>query len=125
VIGVRRLLRLAALLVPLALAAVVLAACGGDEGGGGSDAAPVVGVTEVSAKDNRFDPEAIQVEAGTTVTWRFEDGPVPHDVNGEGWSSGDPQRSGIFAHTFDQPGTYSYRCTLHDGMDGRVVVTGA
>ncbi len=25
--------------------------------------------------------------------------------------------------TFDRPGTYLYRCTLHDGMDGRVVVT--
>jgi plastocyanin len=40
---------------------------------------------------------------------------------GEGWTSGDPQRS----HTFDRPGTYPYRCTLHDGMDGRVVVTGS
>jgi hypothetical protein len=68
VIGVHRLRRLSVLLVPLALAAVVLAGCGDDGGGGGSDAAPVVGVTEVSAKDNRFTPEAIQVPAGTTVT---------------------------------------------------------
>jgi plastocyanin len=44
---------------------------------------------------------------------------------GEGWTSGDPQRSGTFTHTFDRPGTYPYRCTLHDGMDGRVVVTGS
>jgi plastocyanin len=109
----------------LALAAVlVLAGCGGDEGGG-AQAAPVTGVTEVSAKDNRFSPAAIEVPAGTTVTWRFEDGPVPHDVKGDGWGSGEPQRSGTFAHAFDQPGTYSYRCTLHSGMDGRVVVTGA
>ena len=119
--------RLPALLVPLALAAaVVLAGCGG--GGPGDDdagAAPVTGVTRVAAKDNRFTPPAIQVPAGTAVSWRFEDGLVPHDVTGEGWSSGDPRRKGSFTHTFDQAGTYPYRCTVHDGMTGRVVVTGA
>ena len=118
--------RLPALLVPLAVAAVVLAGCGG--GGPGDDdagTAPVTGVTRVAAKDNRFTPPAIQVPAGTAVSWRFEDGLVPHDVTGEGWSSGDPRRKGSFTHTFDQAGTYPYRCTVHDGMRGRVVVTGA
>jgi plastocyanin len=118
--------RLPALLVPLALAAaVVLAGCGGGDGGGGTDAAPVVGVPQVDAKDNRFTPPAIQVPAGTAVTWTFKDGLVPHDVTGEGWSSGDPRRKGSFTHTFDQAGTYPYRCTVHDGMRGRVVVTGS
>ena len=118
--------RLPALLVPLALvAAVVLAGCGGDGGGGdAADAAPVTGQTQVDAKDNRFSPPAIQVPVGTAVTWRFRDGLVPHDVTGEGWSSGDPRRNGSFTHTFDKAGTYPYRCTVHDGMRGRVVVTG-
>jgi plastocyanin len=120
--------RLPALLVPVVLAAtVVLAGCGGGGGGGGggADAAPVTGVTEVAAKDNRFTPAAIQVPAGTEVTWRFEDGFVPHDVKADGFSSGDPQRKGTFTHTFDRAGTYPYRCTIHDGMTGRVVVTGS
>ena len=120
--------RLPALLVPAVLAAaIVLAGCGsGDEdGGGGTAADPVTGVTEVAAKDNRFTPAAIQVPAGTTVTWRFRDGFVPHDVKADGFTSGDPQRKGTFAHTFDRPGTYPYRCTVHDGMTGRVVVTGS
>ena len=119
--------RLPALLVPAVLAAaIVLAGCGsGDEDGGGAAAAPVTGVTEVAAKDNRFTPAAIQVPAGTEVTWRFEDGFVPHDVRADGLSSGDPQRKGTFTHTFDRPGTYPYRCTVHDGMTGRVVVTGS
>jgi plastocyanin len=119
--------RLPALLAPLALAAVVLAGCGGEGGGGagGADAAPVVGVTEVVAKDNTFTPPAIQVPAGATVTWRFKDRFVPHDVTGVGFASGDPRRSGTFTHVFDRPGSYDYRCTLHDGMDGRVVVTAA
>ena len=119
--------RLPGVLVALALAAVVLAGCGGDEGGDGdaADAAPVTGVTEVAAKDNEFTPPAIQVTPGTTVTWTFDDRFVPHDVTGDGFTSGDPRRGGSFTHTFDRPGTYAYRCTLHDGMDGRVVVTGA
>ena len=83
----------------------------------------MTGVTEVAAKDNHFSPAAIQVPAGTTVTWEFKDRFVPHDVTADGWSSGDPQRRGRFAHTFAEPGTYPYRCTLHDGMTGRVVVT--
>jgi plastocyanin len=116
--------RLPFLLVPLALAAVVLAGCGGDGGGNdGADAAPVTGVAEVAAKDNQFTPPAIEVPAGTTVTWEFEDGLVPHDVTADGWTSGDPRRKGSFTHTFDAPGTYPYRCTVHDGMTGRVVVT--
>ena len=78
-----------------------------------------------AAKDNRFTPAAIQVPAGTTVTWRFEDGFVPHDVKADGFTSGDPRRKGTFTHTFDRPGTYPYRCTVHDGMTGRVVVTGS
>jgi plastocyanin len=117
--------RLPGVLVALALAAAVLTGCGGDEGGGNAAAAPVTGVTEVAAKDNQFTPPAIQVTAGTTVTWSFDDRFVPHDVTGDGWTSGDPKSKGTFTHTFDRPGTYDYRCTLHDGMDGRVVVTGA
>jgi plastocyanin len=120
--------RLPALLAPVVLAAtVVLAGCGGGGGGGGggTDAALVTGVTEVAAKDNRFTPAAIQVPAGTEVTWKFEDGFVPHDVKADGFSSGEPQRKGTFTHTFAQPGTYAYHCTVHDGMTGRVVVTGS
>ena len=122
--------RLPTLLVPVALAAALaLAGCGGggggDGGGGGAAAAPVSGVTQVAAKDNRFSPAAIQVPPGTEVTWEFKDRFVPHEVTGDGWKSGEPQRSGTYTHTFDQPGTYPYRCTLHDGMNGRVVVAGA
>jgi plastocyanin len=121
--GVRRLA--VPLLGALALAALVLAGCGGDGGGDGAEAAPATGVTQVAAKDNRFSPAAIQVPAGTAVTWSFEDGLIPHDVNGDSFSSGEPRRDGSFTHTFDRPGTYPYRCTLHDGMTGRVVVTGS
>jgi plastocyanin len=104
------------------LAAALLAACS-------TDTVDPAGATPLKAdrvivKDNRFDPVAVEVPAGTTVTWSFQDGGTPHDVTGEGWKSGKPQREGTFTRAFDQPGTYAYRCTLHRGMDGRVVVTG-
>jgi plastocyanin len=110
------------LLLPL-LAAVILAACSASAGEDPADATPVKANTVV-VKDNRFDPVAVEVPAGATVTWRFEDGSVPHDVTGDGWKSGKPQSEGTFRHTFERAGTYDYRCTLHSGMEGRVAVTG-
>jgi plastocyanin len=106
------------------LAAAALAACSASAGEDPADATPVK-TGEVVAKDNRFDPVAVEVPAGTTVTWRFEDGSVPHDVTGDGWKSGDPQSEGTYQRAFDAPGTYDYRCTIHAGMEGRVVVTGS
>jgi plastocyanin len=77
-------------------------------------------VTEVEMSGQRFEPQVIEVPTGTTVTWRFTDG-LPHNITGDLFSS-DDQRAGTFTHTFQQPGTYRYSCTLHPGMDGRVVV---
>jgi plastocyanin len=106
----------------LLLAAALLAGCA-DNGDPGAAEPPASGVTTVVAKDNRFSPAAIQVPTSTEVTWSFQDGQVPHNVHGDGWGSGEPQRSGTFRHTFDRPGTYDYTCTLHPRMTGRVVVT--
>jgi plastocyanin len=109
------------------LAAVLLAGCA-DGGVRPNDAAndpPATRELEVVAKDNRFSPAAIQVPAGTEVTRRFEDGLVPHNVVGEGRGFKEPQRSGTFRHAFERPGTYTYACTLHPGMTGRVAVGAA
>lgn len=108
----------------LALVLTITTACGsGGSSRSAADATPVTGVTEVVAKNLRFQPPAIQVPAGTEVTWRFDDGSVPHNVKGDGFASKN-QTKGTFAHRFDRPGEYRYTCTLHTGMDGRVVVTG-
>jgi plastocyanin len=76
-----------------------------------------------SARQGGISPAAIEVPAGTEVTWSFQDDLMPHDVKGDSWGSGEPQRSGTFRRTFDQPGTYDYACRLHPQMTGRVVVT--
>jgi plastocyanin len=110
------------LLVPvLAAVLIALAGCSRADGSGG---AVVKGVTEIVVKADRFTPGTVEIPAGTRLTWRFEDGSVPHDVTGIGWKSGKPQAKGTFSAAFDRPGTYPYRCTIHPGMTGKVVVSG-
>lgn len=83
---------------------------------------PVAGVTDVAVRDDLFAPAAIAVPIGTTVTWRWE-GEEAHNVVGVGFES-PTQAAGEFAYAFAEPGTYSYRCTLHVFMRGEVVVSG-
>jgi plastocyanin len=109
-------------LAPLLLVLTfTLAACQSGSAASPADAPPVRGVTTVDAKDLKFLPPAIEVAPGTEVTWRFVDGSVPHDVKGDGFAS-EIQSRGTFSHRFTQAGEFRYRCTLHAGMDGRVVV---
>jgi plastocyanin len=110
-------------LAPLLLVLTfTLAACQSGSAASPADTPPVRGATTVVAKKLKFQPPAIEVPPGTEVTWRFEDGSVPHNVKGDGFASQNQSR-GSFSHRFEQPGEYRYTCDLHAGMDGRVVVT--
>lgn len=110
----------------LALAvALLLAGCSDDDDGDGdatgTTAAPADTPTVV-VEDRAFTPAEIEVDAGQAVTWRFEDGGTEHTVTGATFGS-ERLSSGTFEHTFDQPGTSTYRCTIHPDMQGRVVVS--
>ena len=112
------------------LAALALAACGDD---GEAAVELVEGVeVEVSAIDNTFRPETIEVEAGTEVVWT-NDGRNDHNVlpvEGDDWGveAEDFAPDDEYRHRFTEPGTYPYYCSLHGtttkGMVGTVVVTG-
>lgn len=107
-----------------ALALVALAGCGGGSGesaGPGESPDP----NTVVLRDIAFKPGVLKVEAGTTVTWRFEDQGISHDVKAEDGSfASEVADSGTFEHTFDEPGTYPYVCTLHaTQMKGTIEVT--
>jgi plastocyanin len=111
-------------IVGMTVAATLLTGCGipfSDSGSGAepSSQEPVSG-DQVSVVDDDFTPANLEVEAGATVTWTWE-GRAPHDVVGDDFDSG-VLRDGTFTHTFDEPGTYDYTCTLHPGMDGRITV---
>ncbi|HKF19863.1 MAG TPA: cupredoxin family copper-binding protein [Candidatus Dormibacteraeota bacterium] len=89
-------------------------------------AAPNAVATEsVEIANFAFSPAVITVKVGATVTWTNKDQDA-HTVAITGAGVSKPLQSGdSYAHTFGQPGTYSYRCTIHPNMRGMVVVTSA
>lgn len=84
-----------------------------------------VATSAVDVDDNVFTPEAVAVPVGTEVTWTWV-GQRDHNVvaTGSGAFDSGLQAEGTFSHTFDAPGRVAYRCTLHGGMTGVVVVGG-
>ena len=105
--------------VGFALVLVLLAAgCGG----GGGSAEPVATTEVAMAKSYRFDPEAIAVDAGQTVTWTNEDN-FTHTVQVDGREDQKVEPGESVSETFDEPGTYLSVCTIHrKDMEGEVVV---
>jgi plastocyanin len=101
--------------------------------GGMADSSAPAAPTQIAATapnvvtiDNfAFSPGTITVAPGTKVTWTNHDD-EPHTVV----SAGDPKlfKSGaldtddVFSFTFDEPGTYSYFCSIHPHMTGTIVV---
>jgi plastocyanin len=79
--------------------------------------------SEVAIRDFAFDPATLEVAVGTTVTWR-NGGVAPHTSTATdgGFDTGriDPGQNATA--TFDQPGTFAYRCAFHPNMEGEVVV---
>ncbi|WP_335999300.1 halocyanin domain-containing protein [Halorientalis halophila] len=78
-----------------------------------------------------FDPPAVVVTPGTTITWRWTGNGGAHNVESADASdaefrSGDAVDSGseTFEQTFDEPGNYLYYCFPHQGsgMHGAVIV---
>ena len=65
----------------------------------------------------------LRVRVGTSVRWVNED-QVQHSVTAEDGSfdSGLIEPGQSFQRVFDRPGTYSYHCTPHPFMRGRVIV---
>jgi len=114
-------LRLLALCVVL-LSPAILAGCGGSTS---AESAPVKTNIVNLPPSYKFDPAAIKVEAGATVTWTNNDH-FTHSVRLEGLDGAEhniPKGQSITI-TFDTPGEYNYICTYHPkDMKGKVYVT--
>ena len=89
------------------------------------DGAPVE-TTEVTAvKSYKFDPQVIEVEVGSEVTWTNEDD-FPHNVhfltgNDETYDLPMGESASV---TFDEAGDFYYECSLHpQQMRGKVTVS--
>jgi halocyanin-like protein len=75
-----------------------------------------------------FDPAALRVSTGTTVTWEWTGEGGAHNVVAEDvdFESGNPvtEPDEPFEHTFESSGNYLYFCDPHkaSGMKGAVIV---
>jgi plastocyanin len=87
-----------------------------------------------------FNPSTTTVQQGTTVTWR-NDEPITHTVT-SGRYDGVDKTTGLrseqypdgtfnakvegkgktFSFTFTKPGSYTYYCDIHQGMNATIVV---
>jgi plastocyanin len=115
--GLRAAMLLAAVTLPLALAA-----CGAS----GASAAPVATDKVDLPPSYKFVPAAITVPAGTTVTWTNHDN-FTHSVQLDGVAApGLVMKPGeSVSQAFATAGTFHYVCTFHSqNMQGTVVVTG-
>ena len=78
---------------------------------------------EVWIQGMAFTPATCTVPVNTTVTWTNKDA-APHNVvsNDNLFNSGDMNKGATFSYRFTTAGSYAYRCTLHEGMTGTVIV---
>ena len=114
-VGIRRVLRLAATLVLIALAVF---------GPRGARAAS----DNVNIVNFAFQPSTTTISAGDSVTWTWSsaNSGTPHSTSSDStsavqWDSG-IRSSGSFTVTFSTPGTFTYHCNVHPFMTGTITV---
>src|SRR4051812_11316242 len=128
-----------AAVVLVAMAGLTAAACGSDKNNNDASssttvasgatttttaaAAAPVATNAITAKDFAFDPKAITVKAGTTVTWKNGD-TTSHAIADDKAAFNGPLDPGTpFSHAYSSPGTFGYHCSIHPSMTGTVTVT--
>jgi len=95
-------------------------------GGAGNvkaSAQPKPGPMEVKIDNFTFGPAELTVRAGTTITWTNRDD-IPHTVvsTDKVFKSKVLDTDEQFSSTFSTPGTFTYFCSIHPKMTGKVVV---
>jgi amicyanin len=71
-----------------------------------------------------FSPSTLTIKSGDSVTWTNHDS-TSHTVTsdtGSELSSQQIPNGETYSHTFNTAGTYSYHCSIHPSMKGKVIV---
>jgi len=115
-------------LVPPSIPSTDVAPSGNTPIIGGAENIPAEAKSEVVNVDIAgfaFNPGTVNVKVGDTVKWTNNDG-APHTVTASAGSeifdSGSLAKGQVYLHTFTKTGTYQYKCSIHPGMTGIVVV---
>ena len=89
----------------------------------GASAAVKAADMAVSIDNFVFTPADTQVSVGTTVVWTNNDD-IPHTVvdADHKWKSSALDTGDEFSHTFTEPGTFEYFCSLHPHMTAKIIV---
>ena len=113
----QKLIRVLSLAAPIALAATLSSAPTKAQN------ATQQSTSEVKIDNFSFSPAELTVAAGTTVTWTNRDD-IPHTVvhDSKLFKSTVLDTDEKFSYTFAKPGTYSYFCSVHPKMTGKIIV---
>ena len=79
----------------------------------------------VALEDIAFTPETARISRGDRVRWVWRDESTPHNVRSRGsrrFKGSGTKTTGSHIVRFTRAGTYRYVCTIHIGMDAKVVV---
>ena len=78
---------------------------------------------QVKIDNFSFGPQTLTVPVGTTVTWTNRDD-IPHTiVSTDGvFKSKVRDTDETFSFTFTKTGTYTYFCSVHPKMTGKIIV---
>ncbi|HEY4047553.1 MAG TPA: cupredoxin family copper-binding protein [Acidobacteriaceae bacterium] len=84
---------------------------------------PAAAAAEVKIDNFSFGPQTLTIAVGTTVTWTNRDD-IPHTiVSTDGvFKSKVRDTDEKFSYTFTKAGTYTYYCSVHPKMTGKIVV---
>jgi plastocyanin len=121
-----RRVRFALIIGAIGTTAVLAAGMPGFGAAGGAVVDAAARAVTIKIDNFTFAPADLTIAAGTTVTWKNDDGEV-HKVQDDhkGFSSAALDTDDSFSHTFAAPGVYHYFCSVHPYMVGKIVVKSA
>ena len=89
-----------------------------------ADGPPPATANVAATVNSTFNPDSVRIATGGTVTWNFSS--LDHNVvfnNVAGKPADIPTSvNTAVGRTFTTAGSFPYRCTIHAGMDGKVLV---
>lgn len=80
-----------------------------------------VAPNNVSIQNFSFNPQALTIKTGTTVTWTNNDS-VMHKIRSSTFNSAGLNQGDTFKFTFNSTGTFNYDCAIHPTMTGTIIV---
>ena len=88
--------------------------------------APTTGLPQtlpLTIQNMAFSPSVVTIKKGDTIVWTNKD-KVVHTVTGNngGFSSSNIAVNGTYSFKFSTAGTFSYHCSIHPIMTGKIVV---